>query len=178
MSFPDALTFFRIVSIPIIFFTFFLNQNWIGTFVFVLACLTDFLDGYVARAWKQTSRFGQIFDPIADKLLIVSMLFICAGFRRISHFDLIPTLCIICREILISGVRETMSAHGFVLASSSLSKTKTTLQMLAISLILLNTKGLFLSLGIILLWIASLLSIYSGFFYLKTSLNYIKKHEY
>jgi CDP-diacylglycerol--glycerol-3-phosphate 3-phosphatidyltransferase len=178
MSFPDALTFFRIISIPIIFFTFFSTQAWIGTFIFVLACVTDFLDGYVARAWKQTSRFGQIFDPIADKLLIVSMLFICTGFHRLSHFDLIPTLCIICREILISGVRETMSVHGFVLPSSSLSKIKTTLQMLSITLILSNTHGLFLSLGIGLLWVASLLSIYSGFFYLKTSLKYIKNHEH
>ena len=179
---PNLLTIFRILLIPIILAALYTESvmgQWIATVAFMAACLTDFLDGYLARAWKQISRFGQFLDPVADKLLIASCLIMLAGFSHISSFALIPACVIVCREIIVSGLREHLGSHSPELIVSSLAKAKTMVQMLAISSLLLGktalTDSFFLILGETLLWLAALLSIITGIDYWRRCIHHLEE---
>jgi cardiolipin synthase len=171
MSVPDFLTLFRIFLIPLIFYAFLdgsLELSWLAFFVFIVACVTDFLDGYIARVWKQTSRFGQVFDPIADKLLIASVLLILAGFGHLTKFNIIPAIFIVCREILISGIREYIGSKNDHIPVIYLSKIKTGSQMFSLAILLFPGLTVFWkTVGLTLLWGSCLLSCYTGMIYLK-----------
>lgn len=180
MTLPNILTLSRILLIPLILYTFYypsVMTSWIAAIAFMFACITDFLDGYVARAWKQTSKFGQVFDPIADKLLIASVLLMLAGFGHLKHLALIPAVIILCREILISGMREHVMHQ--ILPVTYLSKVKTTTQMAALTLLLLGPLAgeQCVSLGNILLWIAASLSVKTGYAYVKKTLLSMEEHS-
>ena len=181
---PNLLTVFRILLIPIILAALYTESvmgQWTATVAFMAACLTDFLDGYLARAWKQTSRFGQFLDPVADKLLISSCLIMLAGFGHISNFALIPACIIVCREIIVSGLREHLGSHSPELKVSTMAKAKTMVQMLAISSLLLGKTALsesfFLILGETLLWLAALLSIITGLDYWQRCIHHLGEDE-
>lgn len=170
LSLPNVLTFLRIGLIPLVSITFF-KQPWLAPVIFLAACLTDFLDGFLARLLNQTSLFGQFLDPIADKLLIISTLFLLAGFGHLNHDLLIPATLIIWREILISGLRGFISQHYRTsLKVMKISRWKTLLQMIAVGLLLLATLPTSMALiikifGLIFLWAAALLTVFTGLDY-------------
>lgn len=140
---PNLLTIFRIVLIPLIVISFYVPwkiTNLIVAFLFLLASITDYFDGYFARLYKVQSNFGRCFDPIADKLLISVSLLMLVSFSK-SIFILIPAIIIICREILVSGLREFLATLNIGVPVTRLAKWKTAFQMIAITALLLASKG-------------------------------------
>lgn len=177
---PNLLTLSRIALIPIIMAAFYTDNHtgrWVATLAFISACFTDFLDGYVARLWSQTSRFGQFLDPIADKLLVASTLLMLVGFGRIQPLSYLPAIIILCREILVSGLREFLSDLQVQMPVTRLAKWKTAAQMGAISLLLIGDispfGGAVNLIGETLLWVAALLTLITGYAYLKSSLRHL-----
>lgn len=169
---PNTLTFIRILLIPVVIAAFFSNTQigrWVAALSFCSACVTDYLDGFLARALSQTSRLGQFLDPIADKMLVATTLLLLAGFDKISRFAIIPASIILCREILISGLRETLSDIQVRIPVSRLAKWKTSIQMLAIFTILLEDTTLPQKspIGEALLWIAAILTLITMVDYLR-----------
>lgn len=176
---PNILTISRIIATPILVGCFFARSelfNWIAFILFFLACITDFLDGYLARQYGKISKFGQFLDPIADKILVSCTILMLAGFQYIHDLHLIPAIIILCREILVSGMREFMSRIHIPMPVSNMAKIKTTLQMLSISLIMLGLcKSCFLNYGIALLWGASLLTLITGYKYAKICMTHLNE---
>ncbi|MBM3468764.1 MAG: CDP-diacylglycerol--glycerol-3-phosphate 3-phosphatidyltransferase [Alphaproteobacteria bacterium] len=179
-SVPNLLTLSRIALIPIIVAAFYTENSlgrWIATLAFICGCLTDFLDGYVARLWSQTSKFGQFLDPVADKLLVASTLLMLVGFGRIQPLSFFPAIVILCREILVSGLREYLSNNQIPMPVTALAKWKTMAQMMAISLLLIgNTTPLgdfVCNVGEVLLWLAALLTLITGYSYLKSQWQHL-----
>ncbi len=177
----NFLTILRIILIPFITLTFYIDNNvtrFISTCLFVFACLTDYLDGFVARKLDQTSRLGQMLDPIADKLLIASVMLLLVGFGRVSKVGMIAALIILCREFLVSGLREYLAKVQVLMPVNIITKSKTAVQMIALVLLLYannETWGLVISVfGEILLWVAAGVTLYSGWQYLKTGLLYVQ----
>ncbi len=177
---PNLLTIIRVIMIPFIILSFYIDSAKIsgrlGGLLFFLAGLTDFADGILARRYKLQTRFGKMLDPIADKLLIICSLAVLLHFNKAA---IIPTLIIIIREIFISGLREFLGASNINLTVTSLSKTKTMVQMFAIFLLILGSNGTGISYteeaGNFTLWAAALLTLYTGFLYYKASLKYLKE---
>ena len=181
---PNALTLFRIGVIPIVMGCFYMNSkigDSIAAFCFTLACISDYLDGYFARMLHQETNLGTFLDPVADKLLIASTLLMLVGFDRIQDISLIPAVIILCREILVSGLREFLAQTAVSMPVTPLAKWKTTLQMVALGFLTLGDPmpGLIPLplLGTIALWIAALLTLFTGYDYLIASLKHIYKTE-
>ena len=174
----NTLTLARIGLIPFILITFFINSptpRLIAACLFVLACVTDYLDGFIARTFDQETRFGEILDPIADKLLIASTLLMLVGFDRISKFSILAAVIILCREILVSGLREYLAEVKILLSVSLLTKIKTTVQMAALAVLLYidpqHSPVALQVVGELLLWIAAGITMYSGWVYVQISLD-------
>ena len=133
---PNILTFTRILAIPVLMgLLLFVDDptgSWLAFSVYTYACITDFFDGYLARAWHQQSAFGRFLDPIADKLLVSSVLLILVGIDRFHGLTVLPAAVILCREILVSGLREFLAELRVAVPVSYLAKWKTTVQMLAL----------------------------------------------
>jgi cardiolipin synthase len=150
--------------------------NWVAALAFLFACFTDYLDGLMARLLSQTSKLGQFLDPTADKLLIASTILILAGFGRIDKLTLIPAIVILCREILVSGLREILSEIQVSIPVTELAKWKTAIQMIALSSLMIHETMAFGTMlhviGEIMLWVAALLTLISGFNYLKAGLKH------
>ena len=175
---PNFLTFLRIALVPVIIACFFfpspISDFWVGT-IFIVAAVTDFLDGYFARILGSHSRLGQFFDPIADKLLVAVTLFMLAGSGRLHTIHLIPGVIILSRELIVSGLREFLGTLTVPLPVSYLAKWKTGIQMTSLSLILLTKVSWLLlpldTIGIVGLWIAAALTIRTGWDYLRVGLK-------
>ncbi len=170
LSIPNSLTFARIGFIPIILALFCIDVWWAvplrGT-LFVIACLTDYLDGYVARTYQQTSRLGRILDPLADKLLVILTLFMLTKEGRIPGFFVIPVLLMVAREIAIPGLREVVQ-EGSLLKVNLLAQWKTGAQMITLTLLVwTDGPGFLNALGLYGLWVAAFLTLLSGYVYLK-----------
>ena len=178
---PNILTILRIILIPVIILLIVLdtyNANFLALIIFIIASLSDYLDGYLARKYKFTSNFGTMLDPIADKLLIILVGSILCYRGDINGIHLIPFLLIVSREIFISGIREYLAQldEKISLPVSKLGKYKTAAQMMALFCLLLNplvtNSFLFTAeLGILILWIASILSLLSGYHYYRRIFN-------
>lgn len=193
---PNYLTYLRIAAIPalvVVFYAgnsgsgdafYFLKGLWSYYFaagIFLLAGITDWLDGYVARALQAQSNVGRFLDPIADKLLVATALMLLVSESRTGYADgramIIPAIAIVCREILVSGLREFLAEIRISVPVSRLAKWKTAAQMVAIFLLLLGggapawlPAGV---LGNVLLWIAALLTLVTGYAYVKTGWKYL-----
>lgn len=188
---PNSLTFFRLFCAPIFVFFFFLENNFFKLFagiLFVFCGLTDFLDGALARKWKVESKIGQIFDPIADKLIVISAIVMLIYDKSIDNFHVFAGILILLREVVISGLREALSMMKMELKSSFFGKFKTVIQMVSISILIFSTlnftqiKTLYLienfkKFAIYLLWLAALLSIYSACEYVKQALIFLKNEK-
>lgn len=177
---PNMLTIMRVMVIPFIIASFYIEKpllHWVAASLFILASVTDFLDGYLARAWSAQSRFGRFLDPIADKLLVVSVIVMLVDAKTITDFQIIPALAIVCREILVSGLREFLAELNEAMPVSKLGKIKTTFQMTALFLLLLGEGGSGYVevelVGIILLWIAAILTVISGTAYLRSGMQHM-----
>lgn len=172
---PNMLTYARIIAVPLVVLCFFLEGHlkssdfarWSALIIFLLASITDYLDGYLARAWQQTSNIGKMLDPIADKLLVGLLIVTFAWTRDFSGLDLVPALAILFREIFISGLREFMGKRDVSVPVTFLAKWKTTAQLVALFFVIVD--GLLPGFGLIsslLLWIAGGLTVWTGWQYL------------
>jgi len=171
---PNLLTLARLAAVPIVILSFYIPHplaRWVAVVTFVLACLTDFLDGFFARLWGYTSTMGRILDPIADKVLVAATLLMLVGFDVIGKFSLIPAVIILLREILVSGLREFLSALDVNLPVSHMAKWKTSLQMMALMCFLIQDVHPFFpayvwhTLGLFGFWTAAGLTLYTGYDY-------------
>lgn len=176
---PNLLTLFRMFSIPIIIISLIPQSyfyNWAAVILYAVACLSDFLDGYIARKFKIESKFGQLFDPIADKILVISVLFILVAVDKINGFFIYPALIIIIREVMVSGLREFFSDDRNQIKVTLLSKWKTLIQMFSLGFIIIGDDFIYIDntalIGEIGMTLASILTIYTGYKYFEKNLNY------
>ena len=183
---PNLLTLSRIGAIPLIIVTFYIEApygNWIGLGVLVYAGVTDFFDGYVARAMSQQSVLGKFLDPIADKLLVGALLVMLVAFERIPGMAVLPAVIILCREILVSGLREFLGGVKISVPVSKLAQWKTTLQMFMLGFLLVGPVGPMFGplsttdVGVIGLWIAAILTLVTGYDYLRAGLRHVEKMD-
>ncbi|MDI2090227.1 CDP-diacylglycerol--glycerol-3-phosphate 3-phosphatidyltransferase [Commensalibacter oyaizuii] len=186
---PNCLTLSRIIIIPLLAILVMINQpitDFIACLLFILAGVTDYLDGKLARAWQQLSELGRMLDPIADKLLVGILLIVMASYDRLPYGGLIPAMVILSREILVSGLREFLASSQVSLPVTKLSKWKTTFQMIAIGFLLAGDSSAEMLgigwapislIGAVLLWISGILTIVTGWGYVYKGINFINKSE-
>ena len=185
---PNLLTYGRILAVPLIVVCFFLEgrlessdfARWTALFLFLLASITDYLDGYLARIWQQTSNIGRMLDPIAHKLLVATCLMLLAAdpVETIHGWSLWAAIVILCREILVSGLREYLAELKVSLPVTRLAKWKTTIQMAAIAFLLAGPAGdkilpYTTQIGIVLLWISAIVTLYTGYDYFRAGLKHV-----
>ena len=176
---PNILTIGRIIIVPVFVFSFFIPGivgDLVPFFLFIIASFTDFLDGLLARLYKEESKLGELLDPIADKILVASALVLLVMNGIIKNYEVIAAIIILTREILISGLREFLAKKRDVsVPVSNLAKFKTFIQMLAIAMLLTGETGNKIInfqdynaqiIGIVLLWLAAALTVYTGYDYL------------
>ena len=179
---PNMLTLFRIAVIPGLVALFYLDSplgNWLASGLFTIAAITDFLDGYIARVTRQQSVLGRFLDPVADKLLVSAALLMMVGFRHIEGFVILPAVVILCREIMVSGLREFLAGLRVGVPVSALAKLKTVLQMVAIGVLIVGDAGPAAIpvrlIGETGLWIAAALTLVTGYDYLRASIRHIER---
>ncbi|MFE0015737.1 CDP-diacylglycerol--glycerol-3-phosphate 3-phosphatidyltransferase [Mesorhizobium sp. NPDC059054] len=184
---PNILTYARIIAVPMVVVCFFLEGHlkssdfarWLALAIFLAASITDYFDGYLARAWQQTSNIGKMLDPIADKLLVSTcLLLLAADEDGIAGWSLWAAIIILCREILVSGLREYLAALKVSVPVTQLAKWKTTIQMVAIAFLLAGPAGdkifpFTTETGLVLLWIAAVVTLYTGYDYFRAGLKHI-----
>ncbi|MEN9409073.1 MAG: CDP-diacylglycerol--glycerol-3-phosphate 3-phosphatidyltransferase [Pseudomonadota bacterium] len=213
---PNILTFIRLLAAPgvAVMFLYFHRPwaDWLALSLFVMAAITDWFDGYLARAWKQESKFGAMLDPIADKAMVVIALVIIAGYSGMNPWLILPVTAILFREVFVSGLREFLGAKAGLLKVTKLAKWKTTAQMVAIAVLFLGTglehvegiarQGLTTDqyaelvsqgladpirscgargcssyatmVGLVLIWVAAILTLITGWDYFRKSLPYLR----
>lgn len=185
INLPNFVTLLRILLIPLIVGIFYLPEEWLSfvnkniaaTGVFIVAAITDWLDGYLARKLNQMSTFGAFFDPVADKLVVVGALIVLLYLNRV---DMVVALIIIGREIAISALREWMATVGQAksVAVAFIGKLKTVLQMVAIPLLLFSDEFFGVvdchAVGTVLIYVAALLTVVSMLYYLRRALPLLK----
>ena len=184
---PNVLTFSRVLAIPVVVcFLLFIKDphgSWLAFAAYTYACVTDFFDGYLARVWHQQSAFGRFLDPVADKLLIAAVLLVLVGVDRVSGLAVLPAAVILCREILVSGLREFLAEVQVGVPVSTLAKWKTTIQMLALGFLLVGPSGPMFGplsttdIGICGLWGAAALTLVTGLDYLIIGLRQIRETD-
>ena len=218
-NFPNILTVMRLIAAPgiVVMFLYFSRPmaDWLAVFLFLIAAISDWFDGYLARLWKQESKFGQMLDPIADKAMVIIALLVITGFSGMNPWILLPSTIILFREVFVSGLREFLGNSASLLQVTKLAKWKTAFQMIAIAT--LFTQGIFQHyldlelwgmdksaltlaisnasaetvgstwiyweayalwiLGVLFLWLASLLTLVSGIDYFRKSIPYLKDNN-
>ncbi len=186
LTLPNLLTYGRIVAVPAVVACMYWQDvlqggawlRWVALTIFIIAGITDILDGYFARMWGQQSSFGRMLDPIADKLLVASCLLMLAADDTIRGWSLWAAIIILCREILVSGLREYLAELRVSVPVSWLAKLKTVLQLVAIGFLLAGEAGdkivpIVSPIGLVLLWIAALLTLYTGYDYFKAGVRHL-----
>ena len=183
---PNILTFSRIAAVPIIVGLMFLPSplgNWLPFGVYTYACITDFFDGYLARAWEQQSAMGRFLDPIADKLLVAGLLLMLVATDSVTGLTILPASIILFREILVSGLREFLAEVQVKVPVTILAKWKTTIQMLALGFLLVGHAGPDFGpittheIGVIGIWIAAVLTVGTGYDYLRAGIHHIAETD-
>ena len=184
LKIPNILTIGRIIIVPIFVMAFFIPGffgDLIPFFLFVLASFTDYLDGLLARIFKEESKLGELLDPIADKILVAAALILLVMNGTIKNYEVIAAIIILTREILISGLREFLAKGQITMQVTSLSKLKTFIQMVSIAILLTGESGNKLinfedynaqTIGIILLWFSAFLTLYTGYDYLVKGIDH------
>ncbi|MBL1404574.1 MAG: CDP-diacylglycerol--glycerol-3-phosphate 3-phosphatidyltransferase [Rhizobiales bacterium] len=187
-SLPNLLTYGRILAVPLIVLCFYMEgklqssdlARWTALAIFAVASITDFFDGYLARALNQTSNIGRMLDPIADKLLVSVCLLLLAADTDgiIAGWTLWAAIIILCREILVSGLREYLAELKVSVPVTLLAKWKTAVQMTAIAFLLAGPAGdkilpYITETGIVLLWIAAVITLITGYDYFRVGLKHI-----
>ena len=184
IKFPNYLTIGRIIIVPFFVLAYYLPGFYgdiIPFALFVIASFTDFLDGLLARLYREESKLGELLDPIADKIIVATALILLVMDGTIKNYEVIAAIIILTREILISGLREFLAKGQVKLPVSGLAKLKTFLQMFSISLLLTGETGNKIinfqdynaqTIGIILLWLSAFLTLYTAYDYLRKGIDY------
>ncbi len=186
LAVPNLLTYGRIAAVPAVVACLYWQHTlqgslwlrWVAFFIFVAAGITDFLDGYFARKWGEQSAFGRMLDPIADKLLVASCLLMLAADDTIRGWSLWAAIVILCREILVSGLREYLAELRVSVPVTQLAKWKTTLQLVAVGALVAGRAGdalwpVFTPIGLTLLWLSALLTLYTGWDYFRAGVRHL-----
>ena len=182
---PNILTIGRIIIVPFFVISFFLPGFYgeiIPFLLFILASFTDFLDGLLARLYKEESKLGELLDPIADKIIVSTALILLVMNETIQNYEVVAAIIILTREILISGLREFLSDIRIKMPVSSLAKVKTFIQMFSIAILLTGETGNKIinfedynaqTVGIILLWLSAFLTLYTGYNYVRKGIEHV-----
>jgi CDP-diacylglycerol---glycerol-3-phosphate 3-phosphatidyltransferase len=179
---PNLLTLGRMLAVPFVVACLFWPETffmrWLALGIFIIAGITDFLDGYIARAWSQQSALGRMLDPIADKLLVSAVLLMLVANHTIISYSIWAAIVILCREILVSGLREFLAELKVALPVSRIAKWKTVLQLVALGFLIAGsagdaTIGGITTTGLVLLWLSALLTLYTGWDYLVAGLKHV-----
>jgi cardiolipin synthase len=194
LALPNILTYARIAAVPVVVACMYwqalmgggLWLRWVALALFIAAAITDFLDGYFARIWGQHSTFGRMLDPIADKLLVASCLLMLAVDGTIKGVTVLAAIVILCREILVSGLREYLAELRVSVPVTQLAKYKTALQLVAVGFLLAGPAGdkvlggwmtqetlAITRIGIVLLWLSALLTLYTGYDYFRAGVRHL-----
>ena len=185
-SLPNLLTYGRIVAIPALVGLLFWPRDdwlrWTALAIYVIAAVTDYLDGWIARAWSQQSAIGRMLDPIADKLLVCALLLMLVADGTIRGWPLWAAIVILCREILVSGLREFLAELKVSVPVSKVAKWKTTAQLLALGFLIAGPAGDKVlpgntQIGIVLLWAAAALTIYTGWDYFNAGIRHMVEED-
>jgi CDP-diacylglycerol--glycerol-3-phosphate 3-phosphatidyltransferase len=200
---PNTLTLLRLLAAPgvAVMFLYFNRPwaDWLALTLFIGAALTDWFDGYLARLWKQESRFGAMLDPIADKAMVVIAIMVITGYSGMNPWLILPATVILFREVFVSGLREYLGARAKELKVTNLAKWKTTAQMVSIAILFLGTGLAFLEeggrapragegmlpddytwsgiatyAGLVLIWIAAALTALTGWEYFRKAMPYLR----
>ncbi|MBX3505059.1 MAG: CDP-diacylglycerol--glycerol-3-phosphate 3-phosphatidyltransferase [Parvibaculum sp.] len=179
---PNLLTYFRIALVPAVVLCFYIPgdaSHWVALALFIVAGVTDFFDGYLARAWEQQSNLGRMLDPIADKLLVAVVLIALTWQDIIAGFSLWAAIIILCREILVSGLREFLAELRVSVPVTQLAKWKTAIQMVALGFLLAGPAADKIvpgvtEMGLTLLWAAAILTLYTGIDYFRAGIVHLR----
>jgi len=195
---PNLLTYGRIAAVPVVVGLMYWQSilqgglwlRWVALAVFIAAGITDVLDGYFARNWDQQSLLGRMLDPIADKLLVASCLLMLAAEETIHGWSLLASVIILCREILVSGLREFLAELRVSVPVSRLAKWKTTWQLIAVGFLIAGEAGdrfvmfviksdtlIITNIGLTLLWLSALVTLYTGWDYLRASMRHLIEED-
>src|SRR3974377_2279203 len=190
LALPNVLTYARIAAVPLVVACMYWQDllqggiwlRWVALALFIAAGVTDILDGYFARSLGQQSSFGRMLDPIADKLLVSSCLLMLAADGIIHGWWLWAAIVILCREILVSGLREYLAALRVSVPVTKLAKWKTTTQLVAIGFLLAGEAGdqgipHTTEIGLLLLWISAIVTIYTGWDYFRAGIHHLIKED-
>jgi len=185
-SLPNILTYGRTAAVPLVVLCFFVEgrfahgelARWFALGIFAAAGITDFFDGYLARAWDQQSNIGRMLDPIADKLLVAACLLLLAADGTIAGWSLWAAIVILCREILVSGLREYLAELKVPVPVTWLAKWKTTVQLVAVGFLLAGPAGDQVlphttEIGLGLLWLSALVTLYTGYDYFRAGIGHL-----
>jgi len=186
LALPNLLTYARIAAVPVVVALLYLQSieggglwlRWVALLIFIAAGVTDILDGYFARVWGQHSSLGRMLDPIADKLLVASCLLMLVAGATIRSWSLLAAIVILCREILVSGLREYLAELHVGVPVTRLAKWKTIGQMVAVGFLIAGPAGdqivpVVTDVGIFLLWASAILTLYTGWDYMRAGLRYM-----
>src|SRR6267143_5750987 len=190
LAVPNLLTYARIVAVPLVVASMYWQEilaggmwlRWVALAIFIAAGVTDILDGYFARSLGQQSSFGRMLDPIAVKLLVASCLLMLAADETIKGWSLWAAIVILCREILVSGLREYLAELRVSVPVTRLAKWKTTVQLVAIGFLLAGEAGdmvvpIVTQIGLLLLWISAIVTIYTGWDYFRAGVHHLIKED-
>jgi cardiolipin synthase len=186
LALPNILTYARIAAVPVVVGLLYWQSilggglwlRWVALAIFIAAGVTDILDGYLARMWGQQSSLGRMLDPIADKLLVASCLLMLAAENSIHGWTLLAAVIILCREILVSGLREFLAELRVSIPVTQLAKWKTFGQLVALGFLIAGEAGekvlpQTIEIGIVLLWLSAIVTLYTGWDYLRAGLRYM-----
>jgi cardiolipin synthase (CMP-forming) len=185
-SLPNLLTYGRVAAVPVVVALLFWPEDrwsrWIALAIFIAAGVTDYFDGYFARLYSQYSALGRMLDPIADKLLVAACLLMLVADETIKDVHLLAAIVILAREILVSGLREFLAGLKVSIPVSRIAKWKTGVQLVAVGFLVAGPAGDEVLpgttvIGIVLLWIAALLTIYTGWDYLRAGIRYVVEND-
>ena len=185
LNLPNVLTWARIAAVPALVAGLLMVEGeagrWLAFWLFVAAAVTDWLDGYLARAWEQQSTLGRMLDPIADKLIVGAALLMLVHDSTIHGWDIWAAIIILCREILVSGLREFLASLNVQVHVTQLAKWKTGVQMVALAVLLAGPAGDTVipgttTAGLALLWLAAVLTLWTGYDYLKAGIRHAIEH--
>jgi cardiolipin synthase len=179
LNLANILTMARLVLLPFILILICLNYHWAAwaaLTLYIVAAITDWLDGFVARRFNQTTDFGRFLDPIADKIFVACIMVMLVAMDRIYGLHVLAVLAILTRELAVSGLREYLGPKNIVIHVSQLAKWKTAIQFVATGLLLLGPINMYLSIaGLLCLWAAAILTVITGAQYMREGVKYFDK---
>jgi cardiolipin synthase len=181
LNLPNLLTYARIIMVPMVAGLVIWGgalAHWLALGIFIIAAITDFFDGWLARRWQLQSSLGRMLDPIADKLLVAAALLALVGDNTIEGAHLWAAIIILCREVLVSGLREYLAELRVSVPVTQLAKWKTTIQFIAMCFLIAGPAGDVVLpyntlIGLSLLWMAAGLTLYTGYDYFRAGVGHM-----